>query len=141
MQNNNLDTIQQTIEPLRKSGCNCAQTVAAAITQLATGQVDDTLVLLLRGAGGGLGCGDVCGCLIGASLAFGALISADEEGTRAAKRATRDVTAWFGRQFGSTACATLKKPADGTAPIPCDALIAQTVQAALPLLGAGQNGG
>ncbi len=80
---------------------------------------------------GGLGSGHNCGCVLGASLAFGVLTPG--EGRPAMREATKisaRMVEWFEGRFGSIECATLKKQSG----IPCDALIEAACAASVEML-------
>ncbi|MDL2214022.1 C-GCAxxG-C-C family protein [Clostridia bacterium OttesenSCG-928-O13] len=110
-----------------EKGYNCAQAVFA----LACGEesADQKAVLqALRAFGGGLATGRICGCVTGGSAALSAGVDEqDKPGKQECRRLTKALVNQFEEMFGCSECSILKKPADGSAPVPCRELMAKTV--------------
>lgn len=62
--------IQETAVAYHTNGCNCAQSVLMAL-QNETGLDEDTSRRVATGFGGGVRCGEICGSISGAVMAFG----------------------------------------------------------------------
>ena len=67
--------IQETAVAYHTNGCNCAQSVLMAL-QNETGLDEDTSRRVATGFGGGVRCGEICGSITGAVMAFG--LAADQ---------------------------------------------------------------
>ena len=67
--------IQETAVAYHTNGCNCAQSVLMAL-QNETGLDEDTSRRVATGFGGGVRCGEICGSISGAVMAFG--LAADQ---------------------------------------------------------------
>ena len=120
------ETIQR-VEALRnEQRYNCAQVVATMLMEDA-GQNGALLAQALRGFGGGLTCGKICGCVTGGAAGLNALVEADgTEGKRACGLMNKQLATWFEQRFGSTECVALKSTENGHTPVPCNQLIAET---------------
>ena len=68
-------SIQESAIAYHNSGCNCAQSVLAAL-QEETGLDENTAKRVAAGFGGGVRCGEICGSITGAVMAFG--LAADQ---------------------------------------------------------------
>lgn len=101
-----------------KEGCNCAQSVAGAFTDL-TGLSKEQTMAALGGFGGGVGgsreelCGAVSGGLLVISLLTPHTDEADIAGKKAAYAAAKEFRRRFGEVFGLTRCGELLKARPG----------------------------
>ena len=82
-------------------GCNCAQSVLAAL-QEETGLDESTAKRVAAGFGGGVRCGEICGSITGAVMAFG--LAADQA---TATAMTKQMTQSFRAEFGCLRCQEL----------------------------------
>ena len=60
-------SIQESAIAYHNSGCNCAQSVLAAL-QEETGLDENTAKRVAAGFGGGVRCGEICGSITGAVM-------------------------------------------------------------------------
>lgn len=122
-----MDEIASRVEALRTGKrYNCAQVVAAMLLEDA-GQDSTLLANALRGFGGGLTCGKICGCVTGGAAGLNALVQQDGvEGKRECGLLNKRLALWFEETYGSTECDVIKHPANGGAPPPCPVLMAET---------------
>lgn len=93
--------IQETAVAYHTNGCNCAQSVLMAL-QNETGLDEDTSRRVATGFGGGVRCGEICGSISGAVMAFG--LSADQV---TATAMTKQMTQSFREEFGCLRCQEL----------------------------------
>lgn len=104
---------------------NCAQVVFSLTTNGADEQHPE-IAQAMQSFGSGLASGMVCGCVLGAVAAFGHLSPGSVEGKQKSNAQAQELIGWFNDEFGTTECRELKKPADGSAPVPCKKLMALT---------------
>ena len=93
--------IQETAVAYHTNGCNCAQSVLMAL-QNETGLDEDTSRRVATGFGGGVRCGEICGSISGAVMAFGR--AADQV---TATAMTKQMTQSFREEFGCLRCQEL----------------------------------
>ena len=93
--------IQETAVAYHTNGCNCAQSVLMAL-QNETGLDEDTSRRVATGFGGGVRCGEICGSIYGAVMAFG--LAADQV---TATAMTKQMPQSFREEFGCLRCQEL----------------------------------
>ena len=93
--------IQETAVAYHTTGCNCAQSVLMAL-QNETGLDEDTSRRVATGFGGGVRCGEICGSISGAVMAFG--LAADQV---TATAMPKQMTQSFREEFGCLRCQEL----------------------------------
>lgn len=86
---------------------NCAETVLLAANEVYHLGLGEEDILLIKGFGGGMGCGNVCGGLTGAVAVLSKMFLPGKTKDEAHK-ITGDFVALFERQFGNTLCSELK---------------------------------
>lgn len=95
-----------------ESGLHCAESVAAAVTQLFCPEQAEIACRMATGFGGGLAGSrqEACGALTGGVLAIGMLCgrSTPEQGREAAYQISTDYRERFMARFGATICQTLR---------------------------------
>lgn len=93
---------------LKKNGCNCAQSVVCALTDL-TGLEPEQAKAIGTALGGGLRCGEACGALCGAVISLGLTIGADGKGSPDAPVAAnaKALAEGFKAKFGALRCSDL----------------------------------
>ena len=94
-------SIQESAIAYHNSGCNCAQSVLAAL-QEEIGLDENTAKRVAAGFGGGVRCGEICGSITGAVMAFG--LAADQA---TATAMTKQMTQRFRTEFGCLRCQEL----------------------------------
>ena len=106
---------------LRAQGFNCAQCVLGALGDY-TGLDEKTALAISVGFGGGARCGELCGTVSGATMAFGMAYPWNDPEDAAAKakvsKMTMVFTKQFGESFGCMRCFDLKRAGH-----PCNELI------------------
>lgn len=129
---------QRAIE-LHGQGCNCAQSVALALSDL-IGMDEDDLFRVMEGFGGGMGgFSETCGAISGGVAVIGLKTSAGVD-VKKSKGATYKVARRLARSFreanGSTLCSDLKglTTADRTPLRSCDGCIEDAVELTCRLL-------
>ena len=91
-------SIQESAIAYHNSGCNCAQSVLAALRE-ETGLDENTAKRVAAGFGGGVRCGEICGSITGAVMAFG--LAADQAtATVMTKQMTQSFRAALSRARG-----------------------------------------
>ena len=93
--------IQETAVAYHTNGCNCAQSVLMAL-QTETGLDEDTTRRVATGFGGGVRCGEICGSISGAVMAFG--LATDQV---TATAMPKQMTQSFREEFGCLRCQEL----------------------------------
>lgn len=96
---------------IRESGFNCAQGVLCACREY-TG-LDDKLALSISGhLGGGVGSGEICGCITGGLMAVGMvapfLDNTKPEDKKAMMNRSREFVKAFNSKYGACRCCELK---------------------------------
>lgn len=129
-----MNSYEEKVAALRaEKPYNCAQTVYTLVLAEAGQTPGEEMLTALKGFGGGLGCGDVCGCLTGGAAALSRLAHLEnpEDGGPCRHYATQ-LTQWFYENKKTTLCDTLLEGQDkGTF---CPALMAETLAHCAALL-------
>lgn len=126
----------EQVAALKRQGYNCAQVVAACLLQN-RGLETDALMPALKGLGGGLGCGEACGCVLGGAIGMGSLVPEGDGANPKAKALSAALVARFENTFGCLNCRDLKSgKAAGGKPVPCPALMEATVEMCEDILAA-----
>ncbi len=93
-----------------ESGCNCAQSVLAAFSDV-TGLSEAESLRIGGGFGNGAGTGELCGAITGAVMALGMLVPVDPGNPAAVKREavalSKEFQARFREKFGALRCQEL----------------------------------
>lgn len=119
---------------LFKSGCNCAQSVAAAFPE-ETGLSEETLMKLSSAFGGGVARRrEVCGAVSGMLMVLGMLKYDKEKGKTAIYSEAQELIKEFENAHGSIICRELLKTPDGKPP--CAALVIFAVESLSKYVGA-----
>lgn len=121
-----MEKTKERVAEWRGKGCNCAQTVLACLLE-DRGMEMTELLAASKGLGGGLGCGDVCGCVLGGAMAMGRLVPDEPGANRTAKILSAGLVERFSAEFGTLMCRELRNPPEGKTPAPCNDLMAATV--------------
>ena len=94
-------------EGLFRSGkMHCAEAVLAAVKNNFAPDVNDEVMRLAAGFGGGSGSGCLCGAVAGGTMAVGLVLHDDK---RQAADLTRDLHRWFKEQYGVTCCKVITR--------------------------------
>ncbi len=98
-------------EGLYRSGkMHCAEAVLAAVKNNFAPAVDDGVVRLAAGFGGGSGSGCLCGAVAGGTVALGLVLQDDKKRVMAL---TRELHVWFREQYGATCCKVITQKGKG----------------------------
>ena len=98
-------------EGLYRSGkMHCAEAVLAAVKNNFAPTVDDGVVRLAAGFGGGSGSGCLCGAVAGGTVALGLALQDDKKRVMAL---TRELHVWFREQYGATCCKVITRNGKG----------------------------
>ncbi len=117
-----MDRKQMAVD-LKHSGCNCAQAVVAAFTDL-TGMTTEEAFAAGAAFGTGMGClKATCGALIGAGIVLGKL----SYGSGPVPPKARQLLTEFEKQCGATICGDLKGAGTGKVLCPCDDCVRNAV--------------
>ena len=104
-----------------ESGCNCAQSVVAAFSDV-TGLSEAESLRIAGGFGSGAGTGELCGAITGAVMTLGMLAPVDPGNPAAVKKQavalSKEFQARFKEKFGALRCQELLplryEPGDAT---------------------------
>lgn len=93
-----------------ESGCNCAQSVLAAFSDV-TGLDEAESLRIGGGFGNGAGTGELCGAITGAVMTLGLLVPSNPDNPAAGKREavalSKEFQARFKEKFGALRCQEL----------------------------------
>lgn len=90
-------------------GYNCAETIVLCAKEAYHLDIDESAVRMFAAYGGGIQCGDVCGCLLGAAGVLSALYVTDKaHDTKEIKGYTQLLVREFEKETGSRKCMEIK---------------------------------
>ncbi len=99
------DQVAIEAEGLYRSGkMHCAEAVLAAVKNNFLPAAGDDVVRLAAGFGGGSGAGCICGAVSGGTMALGLVVPGDR---KRVMELTRELHAWFKKEYGATCCRVL----------------------------------
>ena len=121
-------TRQERARGFHAQGLNCAQGVLLSLQDY-TGLDTEVARQVACGFGGGVRCGEICGCVSGGVMALGTRASQAETADL-----TRELVAAFRAEHGCVRCAELLEKYGGKGN--CDNMIASTSELAAQILEA-----
>ena len=135
----NIAACQQRALELHGQGCNCAQSVALALSDHVD-MSEDELFRVMEGFGGGMGAfSETCGAISGGAAVIGMKTSAGidvKKSKGATYKVVRRLVSGFRAKNGSTLCGELKglTRADRTPLRSCDGCIEDAIELTCKLL-------
>jgi len=123
-----VELCQQEAESLYRTGkYHCAEAILEVIRKHFRPDLQENIVYMVSGFGGGSGSGCICGAVSGATVAIGLVLQEDKKGTA---RLTGELHKWFKQKHGVTCCRTIRS----NNKIPCPVLTGEVAGKTAELL-------